>query len=117
MLLELLQAERSDITARPNPYKLLYAFEMYRHNWQKAATHMYQYSVRLSKESAVKEHHHLLLALQERINALAASINALSLVRPAYAWIDERHDSPDIHSSKKLKKNADCKLDSFALIF
>ncbi|KAJ6835656.1 nuclear pore complex protein NUP160 [Iris pallida] len=41
------KAERSDIYAKPNLYRLLYAFEAYRNNWRKAATYMYRYSVRL----------------------------------------------------------------------
>ncbi|KAK1571816.1 hypothetical protein Q3G72_023439 [Acer saccharum] len=34
------KAERSDVLAKPNPYKLLYAFEMQRHNWRRAAKYL-----------------------------------------------------------------------------
>ncbi|KAK6925523.1 Nuclear pore complex protein NUP160, partial [Dillenia turbinata] len=82
------KAQRSNLSAKPNPYKLLYAYEMHRHNWRKAATCMYLYSARLRTEVAVKDHQTLSLALQERMNGLSVTINALRLVHPAYAWID-----------------------------
>ena len=99
-----LQAERSDIAAKPNLYKLLYAFEMHRQNWRKAASYMYQYSIRLKKEAPLKENLQLSFALQERLEALSAAINALHLVHPAYAWIDSPHENyicPDQHSPNK----------------
>ncbi|KAK0591184.1 hypothetical protein LWI29_036588 [Acer saccharum] len=82
------KAERSDVLAKPNPYKLLYAFEMERHNWRRAASYIYLYSVRLRTEPVPKDHHQILFVLQERLNGLSTAINALLLVRPAYAWID-----------------------------
>ncbi|KAL5789070.1 hypothetical protein ACOSQ2_003958 [Xanthoceras sorbifolium] len=82
------KAERSDVLAKPNPYKLLYAFEMQRHNWRRAASYIYLYSARLRTEPVPKDHHQILLALNERLNGLSTAINALLLVRPAYAWID-----------------------------
>ncbi|XP_068656473.1 nuclear pore complex protein NUP160 isoform X2 [Aristolochia californica] len=100
------KAERSEITANPNPYKLLYAFEMHRNNWRKAATYMYQYSVRLRKEATLKERQ-LSLVLQERINGLSAAINALHLVHPAYTWIDENSTCPDQHSPNKKARTAE----------
>ncbi|KAI8553195.1 hypothetical protein RHMOL_Rhmol06G0325300 [Rhododendron molle] len=56
------KAVRSDVSTKPSPFKLLYAFGMHRHNWS--------------------------LILQERLNGLSAAINALHLVHPAFAWID-----------------------------
>ncbi|KAG9439278.1 hypothetical protein H6P81_019443 [Aristolochia fimbriata] len=100
------KAERSAITAKPNSYKLLYAFEMYRSNWRKAATYMYQYSVRLIKEATLKEHQ-LSRVLHERINGLSAAINALNLVHPAYAWIDENSACPDQHSPNKKARTSE----------
>ncbi|KAL6531494.1 hypothetical protein OROMI_027857 [Orobanche minor] len=82
------KAERSDTSTKPNPFKLLYAFEMHRHNWRRAATYIYLYSLRLKVEAAVKEHQRRSLTLQERLNGLSASINALQLVHPSYAWIE-----------------------------
>lgn len=99
-----MQAERSDIAAKPNLYKLLYAFEMYRQNWRKAASFMYQYSIRLKKEAPLKENLPLSSALQDRLEGLSAAINALHLVQPAYAWIDSPDESyvcPDQHSPNK----------------
>ncbi|KAF6139257.1 hypothetical protein GIB67_021467 [Kingdonia uniflora] len=86
------KAERSHIGVIPNPYKLLYAFEMHRHNWRKAATYIYRYSARLRNEVVLEEKQHLSRALQERLNGLSAAINALNLVHPAYAWIDPQLD-------------------------
>ncbi|KAL8541895.1 hypothetical protein ACS0TY_002951 [Phlomoides rotata] len=101
------KAERSDISAKPNPFKLLYAFEMHRHNWRRAASYIYLYSVRLKAEAAVKDHQLRSLTLQERLNGLAAAINALQLVHPSYAWIDAPVDdiSPDRENypNKKAK--------------
>ncbi|XP_050147868.1 nuclear pore complex protein NUP160-like isoform X2 [Malus sylvestris] len=45
----------SDILAKPNLYKLLYAFEMHQHNWRRAASYMYLYSARLRTETALKD--------------------------------------------------------------
>lgn len=58
---------------------------------------MYRYSVRLRAEAAVKDHQLRSSTLQERLNGLAAAINALQLVHPSYAWIDAPVDdiSPD----------------------
>ncbi|XP_012434290.1 nuclear pore complex protein NUP160 isoform X3 [Gossypium raimondii] len=82
------KAERTDILAKPNPYKLLYAFEIHRHNWRKAASYMYLYSARLRTDTVQKDQQHMSITLQERLNALSAAVNALQLVHPAYAWID-----------------------------
>ncbi|KAH1083755.1 hypothetical protein J1N35_023516 [Gossypium stocksii] len=82
------KAERTDILAKPNPYKLLYAFEIHRHNWRKAASYMYLYSARLRTHTVQKDQQHMSITLQERLNALSAAVNALQLVHPAYVWID-----------------------------
>ncbi|KAG4176901.1 hypothetical protein ERO13_A11G274000v2 [Gossypium hirsutum] len=82
------KAERTDILAKPNPYKLLYAFEIHRHNWRKAASYMYLYSARLRTDTVQKDQQHMSITLQERLNALSAAVNALQLVHPAYVWID-----------------------------
>ncbi|CAI0427991.1 unnamed protein product [Linum tenue] len=82
------KAERTTITAQPNLYKLLYAFEMHRQNWQRAASYIYEYSVRLKNEVVITDHQHLSRLLQERMNSISAAINALHLVNPEYAWIE-----------------------------
>ncbi|XP_017979220.1 PREDICTED: nuclear pore complex protein NUP160 [Theobroma cacao] len=102
------KAERTDILAKPNPYKLLYAFEMHRHNWRRAASYIYLYSARLRTESILKDQQHMSVTLHERLNALSAAVNALHLVHPAYAWIDslpEGHPLQNDHyPSKKAKR-------------
>ncbi|KAJ4829819.1 hypothetical protein Tsubulata_025329 [Turnera subulata] len=101
------KAERSDILVKPNPYKLLYAFEMSRHNWRRAARYMYQYSGRLRTEVVLKDQQQMSLVLQERLSSLSAAINALLLVHPAYAWIDPPLEGKSQHNetypSKKSK--------------
>ncbi|CAM8900666.1 unnamed protein product [Rhodiola kirilowii] len=82
------KAERSETSVKFNPYKLLYAFEMHRHNWRKAATYIYKYSNRLKGEMNSRDHQWRSLVLLERLNGLSAAINALHLVDPAYAWVE-----------------------------
>ncbi|XVF26426.1 hypothetical protein REPUB_Repub14bG0015700 [Reevesia pubescens] len=101
------KAERTDILAKPNPYKLLYAFEMHRHNWRRAASYMYLYSARLRTDSVLKDQQHVSITLQERLNALSAAVNALHLVHLAYAWIDplpEGHPLQNEHYPRKKAK-------------
>ncbi|KAH9684264.1 nuclear pore complex protein NUP160 [Citrus sinensis] len=100
------KADRSDILAKPNPYELLYAFEMQRHNWRKAASYMYLYSARLRTEPVPKDSQHMLSALQERLNGLSAAINALHLVHPAYAWIDPFSGKNSIQNEHYPRKKA-----------
>ncbi|CAM8906142.1 unnamed protein product [Rhodiola kirilowii] len=82
------KAERSETSVKFNPYKLLYAFEMHRHNWRKAATYIYKYSNRLKGEMNSRDHQWRSPVLLERLNGLSAAINALHLVDPAYAWVE-----------------------------
>ncbi|GMH23861.1 hypothetical protein Nepgr_025704 [Nepenthes gracilis] len=99
------KAARSDISARPNSYMLLYAFEMQRMNWRKAANYIYLYSVRLETEMAVRNYQSPSVVFQERLNGISAAINALHLVHPRYAWIDLQiggnHFRNECHPSKK----------------
>ncbi|KAL3651476.1 hypothetical protein CASFOL_004478 [Castilleja foliolosa] len=101
------KAERSDISTKPNPFKLLYAFEMHRHNWRKAATYIYLYSLRLRSEAVNKDHQSRSLTLQERLNGLSIAINALQLVHPSYAWIevpvDETSFDKEHYSNKRAR--------------
>ncbi|KAM5553851.1 hypothetical protein ABKV19_025868 [Rosa sericea] len=100
------KAERSDILAKPNLYKLLYAFEMHRHNWRKAASYMYLYSARLRTEASLKGYQQLWQALKEILNGLSAAINALHLVHPAYAWIDPLLERSALHNEQYPSKEA-----------
>ncbi|KAJ1392235.1 putative nuclear pore complex protein [Sesbania bispinosa] len=105
------KAERSDLSAKPNLYKLLYAFQLHQHNWRRAANYIYMYSARLRTEAALKDNQGGSLMLQERLNALSAAVNALHLVHPAYAWIDPlaERSSPmsENYPSKKAKRSPD----------
>ncbi|RYR42511.1 hypothetical protein Ahy_A08g038982 isoform C [Arachis hypogaea] len=74
------KAERSDISAKPNLYKLLYAFQMRQHNWRRAANYMYMYSTRLRTEAASKDYQGSSLMLQEKLNALSAAVNHYTLL-------------------------------------
>ncbi|KAG2320487.1 hypothetical protein Bca52824_013700 [Brassica carinata] len=98
------KAGRSEIMIKPNPYKLLYAYEMRRHNWRMAASYMYQFSARLRSEAASTDYKHKSLVLQERLNGLSAAINALSLVHPGYAWIDPLPEESMHYPAKKAKR-------------
>ncbi|KAE8022771.1 hypothetical protein FH972_008545 [Carpinus fangiana] len=100
------KAERSDILAKPNLYKLLYAFEMHRHNWRRAAGYIYLYSARLRTEAALKDYLYTSLVLQERLNGLSAAINALYLVHPVYAWIDPLLEGNSLHNEHYPRKKA-----------
>ncbi|XP_073150700.1 nuclear pore complex protein NUP160 isoform X2 [Henckelia pumila] len=101
------KAERSDFSTKPNPFQLLYAFQMYRHNWRSAASYIYLYSVQLRAEAATKDRQYRSLALQERLNALSAAVNALQLAHPAHAWIDspieENFHDKDNYPNKKAR--------------
>ncbi|KAJ4895010.1 SUPPRESSOR OF AUXIN RESISTANCE1 [Raphanus sativus] len=98
------KAGRSEIMIKPNPYKLLYAYEMKRHNWRMAASYMYQFSARLRSEAGSTDYKHKTLVLQERLNGLSAAINALSLVHPGYAWIDPLPEESMHYPAKKAKR-------------
>ncbi|KAI7734640.1 hypothetical protein M8C21_024531, partial [Ambrosia artemisiifolia] len=95
------KAERSDVSIKPNPYKLLYAFEMHQHNWRKAAIYMYLHSAQLKNEAALKDSQLRSLALQERLNCLSATINALHLVRKSSAWINPILEGKSIQNPSK----------------
>ncbi|KAD4179671.1 hypothetical protein E3N88_28262 [Mikania micrantha] len=100
------KAERSDVSIKPNPYKLLYAFEMHQNNWTKAASYMYVHSAQLKNEAALKDSQSRSLALQERLNCLSATINALHLVRPSSAWINPLLERKSIQNPSKKARIA-----------
>ncbi|GJM90187.1 hypothetical protein PR202_ga06444 [Eleusine coracana subsp. coracana] len=99
------KAERSDLSSRPNLYKVLYAFEAYRNNWRKAAAYMYRYFVRLNREGNTCVGRQLSHELQERLHALSAAINALQLVDPLFAWLDSVCEADDQISPSKRPRN------------
>ncbi|KAG6511765.1 hypothetical protein ZIOFF_029842 [Zingiber officinale] len=97
------KAERSDVFAKPNIYKLLYAFEANQNNWRKAAGYMYRYSIRLKKEANLDGSHQYSSVLQERLTALSSSINALQQVDHAYAWMESQ--SGNDHTNYQMSPN------------
>ncbi|KAK8956245.1 Polyadenylate-binding protein 2 [Platanthera guangdongensis] len=86
------KAERSDIFVTPNVYKLLYSFHACRNNWRRAASYIYQYSIRLRNEVNMDDTEKFPAALQERLEGLSAGINALQLADNGSSWIDSNHD-------------------------
>ncbi|KAK8967336.1 hypothetical protein KSP40_PGU005407 [Platanthera guangdongensis] len=86
------KAERSDIFVTPNVYKLLYSFHAYRNSWRRAASYIYQYSIRLRNEVNMDDTEKFPAALQERLEGLSAGINALQLADNGSSWIDSNHD-------------------------
>ncbi|KAJ1277864.1 hypothetical protein BS78_04G035900 [Paspalum vaginatum] len=99
------KAERSDLSSRPNLYKVLYSFEAFRNNWRKAAAYMYRYYVRLNREGNAGGSRQLPHVLQERLHALSAAINALQLVDPSFAWLDSVCEADDQISPSKRPRN------------
>ncbi|XP_076919952.1 nuclear pore complex protein NUP160-like [Bidens hawaiensis] len=95
------KAERSHVSIKPNPYKLLYSFEMHQNNWRKAASYMYLHSAQLKHEAALEDCQLRSLVLQERLNCLSATINALHLVRPSSAWINPLLEGKPIQNPSK----------------
>lgn len=72
---------------------------MHQHKWRKAASYMYLYAAQLKSEEAQKDYS---FALQERLNCLSATINALHLVCPTSAWIDAgKSIQNELYHSKK----------------
>ncbi|XP_047080549.1 nuclear pore complex protein NUP160 [Lolium rigidum] len=99
------KAERSDLSSRPNLYKVLYSFEAYRNNWRKAAAYMYRYFVRLSREGDAGGSRQLSHVLQEKLHALSTAINSLQLVEPSCAWLDSVCEADDQTSPSKKPRN------------
>uniref|UniRef100_A0A453NAC5 Uncharacterized protein n=1 Tax=Aegilops tauschii subsp. strangulata TaxID=200361 RepID=A0A453NAC5_AEGTS len=99
------QAERSDLSSKPNLYKVLYSFEAYRNNWRKAAGCMYRYFVRLSREGEAGGGRQLTHVLQEKLHALSTAINSLQLVEPSCAWLDSICEADDQISPSKKPRN------------
>ncbi|XP_063800728.1 nuclear pore complex protein Nup160 isoform X2 [Pseudophryne corroboree] len=64
-----------------NYYELLYAFHIYRHNYRKAGTVMFEYGMRLGREVRT------LRGLEKQVNSYLGCLNCLYLIRPEYAWI------------------------------
>ena len=102
----IVQAKCSDVSVTPHPLKVLYAFAIHRLNWRKAASYMYLYSTRLKSEASGREYEFRSFALQERLNCLSATINALHLLSPNCAWINTSYPGKSIWNESHLSIKA-----------
>ncbi|XP_070567013.1 nuclear pore complex protein Nup160-like [Ptychodera flava] len=72
---------RSIDLSTQNYYEFLYAFHVYRGNYRKAGSVMYEFGLRAGRElSGIK-------GLQKQAKCYLSAINSLHLVDPNYAWI------------------------------
>ena len=79
------RAENSDIGAgHPQPYHVLFDFQVARGNYQAAAAAMLTYARRLVAEAPADN-----LAAQNALQALALAVSALGLVDPEFAWLED----------------------------
>ncbi|XP_060553700.1 nuclear pore complex protein Nup160-like [Ruditapes philippinarum] len=74
------RARCMDLTTH-NYYDLLYAFHIFRNNYRKAGSVMYEHGMRLGREVPGKA------GLQRQAQCYLAALNALRLVKPEYSWI------------------------------
>ncbi|XP_053384862.1 nuclear pore complex protein Nup160-like isoform X2 [Mercenaria mercenaria] len=74
------RARCMDLTTH-NYYDLLYAFHIFRNNYRKAGSVMYEHGMRLGREVPGKS------GLQRQAQCYLAALNALRLVGPQYSWI------------------------------
>ncbi|KAJ2157215.1 hypothetical protein GGF46_004660 [Coemansia sp. RSA 552] len=81
----LFKARHSDLLVRPNYYKILYSFHVYRGNYRNAASAMYQYARRLT--TVMRNTGDVARLLVEQGQALLACVNGLSIVDRQYAWV------------------------------
>ncbi|KAJ2743509.1 hypothetical protein GGI20_003694 [Coemansia sp. BCRC 34301] len=90
----LFKARHSDLLAKPNYFRILYSFHVYRGNYRNAASAMYQYARRLSV--LMLQSGDVARILLEQGQALLACVNGLSLVDAQYAWVVVgRHGATD----------------------
>ncbi|KAJ2100212.1 hypothetical protein GGI09_002385 [Coemansia sp. S100] len=81
----LFKARHSDLLAKPNYFRILYSFHVYRGNYRNAASAMYQYARRLA--ALMLHTGDVQRILVEQGQALLACVNGLSLVDAQYAWV------------------------------
>ncbi|KAJ1818307.1 hypothetical protein LPJ75_001481, partial [Coemansia sp. RSA 2598] len=104
----LFKARHSDLLVpRPNYYKILYSFHIYRGNYRNAASAMYQYARRLSTLMLTAGDVSELLVSQGQ--ALLACISGLSLVDRQSAWVVVGRQSGDLVAEESADKNASIK--------
>ncbi|KAJ2890007.1 hypothetical protein IWW38_004369, partial [Coemansia aciculifera] len=81
----LFKARHSDLLGKPNYYRILYSFHVYRGNYRNAASAMYYYARRLS--ALMLQSGDVALILLEQAQALLACVNGLSLVDAQHACV------------------------------
>ncbi|KAJ2029445.1 hypothetical protein IWW57_001715 [Coemansia sp. S610] len=81
----LFKARHCDLLAKPNYFRILYSFHVFRGNYRNAASAMYQYARRLS--ALMLHTGDVARILAEQGQALLACVNGLSLVDAQYAWV------------------------------
>ncbi|XP_052801877.1 nuclear pore complex protein Nup160-like [Mya arenaria] len=74
------RARCMDLTSY-NYYDLLYAFHIFRNNYRKGGSVMYEHGMRLGREVPGRQ------GLQRQAQCYLAALNALRLVKPEYSWI------------------------------
>ncbi|XP_071795537.1 nuclear pore complex protein Nup160-like [Asterias amurensis] len=101
------RARSMDLMATRNFYDLLYAFHIFRGNYRKAGSAMYEHAIRLSLEVPTLD------GLRRQAKYYLAAMNALDLVNPDFAWIvkpvaiDEPHPEDLVGASPKRDYNGE----------
>ncbi|KAF9111598.1 hypothetical protein BGX27_004688 [Mortierella sp. AM989] len=95
-------AEQGAVLSRPDHYKVLYAYYIYKGEYKKGATIMCQYVRRLCDGTNRTESIWNLLA--EAGSACLAAINALHLAGPSNAWVSIPFSAADVESEEPLKR-------------
>lgn len=81
------KAKKSKLNERPNYFEILYAYNIRRKNYGRAAMAMYEYAIKEMSES-----HYSIASLRQRCRLLLATINALKMVEPQNAWLVVRSE-------------------------
>lgn len=109
--------KKAQLTNSTIYYELLYALNINRSNYGKAATALYECSLKMKNESRYDDQ-----MLRKRTNYLLATINVLKLLKPENAWILSRKNQSDkenqfeISSTSKQVENAEYELISLEKI-
>jgi hypothetical protein len=94
------KAQHAPLDVKPDFYAILYAFTVYRGDYRRAATAMYECATRLALETAsgAGDAAATEAALRRRVDALDATLTALRLAEPQSRWLPRvrtvAHQSP-----------------------
>ncbi|KAF9358568.1 hypothetical protein BGX26_001405 [Mortierella sp. AD094] len=95
-------AEQGAVLSKPDHYKVLYAYYIYKGEYKKGAIIMCQYVRRLCDGTNQTES--IWRLLTEAGSACLAAINALHLAGPHNAWISIPASDADVESDEPLKR-------------